>query len=90
LTKLTVFDKEDPNTKRNSKVKRVVSASVRCYSKIMKARKMKASQKPLDSFGKTTKRLNCRPQSTHQLSGYLALSAQLSTTLALPPPPSPT
>jgi hypothetical protein len=48
LTKLTVFNKEDPNMKRNSKVKRVVSASVKCYSKIMKARKMKASQKPLD------------------------------------------
>jgi len=31
--KLTVFDKEDPNTKINSTVKRVVSASVRCYSK---------------------------------------------------------
>jgi len=87
---LTVFDIGDPNTKINSTVKRVVSASVRHYSKKMKARKMKASQKPVDSYNKTTKRLNCRPRATHQLGSYLALSAQLSTTLALSPSPSPT
>jgi len=90
LTKLFIFDKEDPNTKRNSKVKRVVSASVRFYSKIMKARKMKASQKPLDSYVTKQQRLNCRLQATHKLSSYLAISVQLSTTLALPPPPSTT
>jgi len=56
---LTVSDIEDPNTKINSTVKRVVSASVRYYSIKMKARKMKVSQKTLDSYNKTTKRLNC-------------------------------
>ena len=37
---LAIFYREDPNTERSSKVKRNVLSSVRCYSKILKERKI--------------------------------------------------
>jgi hypothetical protein len=51
---LAIFNREDPNTERSSKVKRDVLASVRCYLKILKERKMTASQRLLDSCFKIT------------------------------------
>jgi hypothetical protein len=52
---LALFNKEDPYRERRSEVKRDVLASVRCYSEVLKASKMKASQRPPDSYFKTTK-----------------------------------
>ena len=48
---LAIFRREDPNTERSSKMKRDVLASVRCYLKILKDRKMSAPPKRLlDSY----------------------------------------
>jgi hypothetical protein len=47
---LAIFHREDPNTERSSKVKRDVLTSVGCYLKILKERKMTASQRLLDSY----------------------------------------
>jgi len=87
---LAIFDEEDPNTERSSKVKRDVLASVRCYAEILKERKMKVSQRSLDSYFQTTKgSVTPGPQpsnssfpSAEQLSG---VSEKPSTSVALPP-----
>ena len=52
---LAIFHREDPNTERSSKVKRDVLMSVRCYLKILKERKMTASQRLLDSYKRCIK-----------------------------------
>jgi hypothetical protein len=90
---LAIFDEEDPNTERSSKVKRDVLASVRCYAEILKERKMKVSQRSLDSYFQTTKgSVTPEPQpsnsgfpSTEHLPG---VSEKPSTSVALPPPAS--
>ena len=90
---LAIFDEEDPNTERSSKVKRDVLASVRCYAEILKERKMKVSQISVDSYFQTTKgSVTTEPQpsnsgfpSAEQLSG---VSEKPSTSVALPPPAS--
>jgi DDE superfamily endonuclease./Tc5 transposase DNA-binding domain./CENP-B N-terminal DNA-binding domain. len=89
---LAIFDEEDPNTERSSKVKRDVLASVRCYAEILKERKMKVSQRSLDYF-KTTKR-SVTPEPQPSTSGYPSaeqlpgVSKKLSTSVALPLPTS--
>jgi len=90
---LAIFDEEDPNTERSSKVKRDVSASVRCYAEILKERKMKVSLRSLDPYFQTTK-CNVTPE-PHPLNSGFPLAEQLpdvnekpSTSFALPPPAS--
>jgi hypothetical protein len=89
---LALFDEEDPNTERSSKVKRDVLASVKCYSEILKERKMKASQISSDSYFKTTKG-SVTPEPQPSTSGYPSAeqpsdaSEKPSTSLALPPLP---
>jgi len=90
---LAIFDEEDPNTERSSKVKRDVLASVRCYAEILKERKMKVSQRSLDSYFQTTKDsvtlesqpLNSGFPSAEHLPG---VSEKPTTSVALPPPAS--
>jgi hypothetical protein len=74
-------------------VKRDVLASVRCYAEILKERKMKVSQRSLDSYFQMTKgSVTPGPQPSNsgfppaeQLSG---VSEKPSTSVALPPPAS--
>jgi hypothetical protein len=90
---LATFDEEDPNTERSSKVKRDVLASVKCYSEILKERKMKASQRSLDSYFKMTKG-SVTPEPQPSTSGYpsaeqlFGVSEKPCTSLALPPLPT--
>jgi hypothetical protein len=90
---LAIFDEEDPNTERSSKVKREVLASVRCYAEILKERKMKVSQRSLDPYFQTAKGsvtpepqpLNSGFPSAEQLPG---VNEKPSTSVALLPPAS--
>jgi hypothetical protein len=91
---LAIFDEEDPNTERSSKVKRDVLASVRCYSEILKERKMKTPQRSPEHYFKEMKG-NVKTEPQPSTSGYSSaeqvsgVSAEPSTSLVLPPPPVP-
>jgi len=90
---LAIFDEEDPNTERSSKVKRDVLASVRCYAEILKERKMKVSQRLLDPYFQTTKG-SVTPEPQPSKSGFPSaellpgVNEKPSTSVALPQPAS--